>query len=68
MSAGMTKLQYSLKTLRAHWEEARIHWQDQVGQDFEDRHLRPMETQVDGALRAMDKLAEVMMKMKRDCG
>ena len=67
MNAGSTKLQYALKTLRAHWEQARGSWQDQVAQDFEDRQLKPMEYQVDSAMRGMDKLSEVMMKMKRDC-
>ncbi len=67
MSTGMSALQYALKTLRAHWDEAKLSWQDQVSRDFEERHLGPMETQVEAAMRGMGKLAEVMVKVRRDC-
>jgi hypothetical protein len=67
MSVGSTKLQYALKNLRKHWEEARESWSDQVGQDFDDKHLRPMETQVAAAMRGMDRLGEVMGKMRKEC-
>jgi hypothetical protein len=67
MSVGSTKLQYSLKNLRKHWEEAQEGWADQVRQDFDDRHLKPMETQVSATMRSMDKLAEVMAKMRQEC-
>ncbi len=67
MSAGSTSLQYALKNLRQHWEEAKESWQDQVRHDFERNHLQPMESQVAGAVRAMDRLAEVTAKMRREC-
>ena len=67
MNIGSTKLQYALKNLRKHWEEARESWSDQVGQDFDDKHLRPLETQVSATMRGMDKLSEVITKMKQEC-
>jgi hypothetical protein len=67
MGAGSTKLQYALKTLRQRWEEAKEGWSDQVRDEFDDKHLKPMETQVAATMRGMDHIAEVMTKMKQEC-
>jgi hypothetical protein len=67
MSEGATKLQYALKNLRARWEDTQDGWSDQVRQTFEDKHLRPLETQVTATIRGMEKLSEVMMKVRQDC-
>lgn len=67
MSAGSTKLQYALKTLKAHWEETKDGWADEVRQNFEDKHLIPMESQVAATMRGMDKLGEIMARVRQDC-
>ena len=67
MSAGSTKLQYALKNLRLRWEETQEMWNDAVRVEFETRHLHPMETQVGATVRAMDKIYEIMQKMKQEC-
>jgi len=67
MSEGSTKLQYALKSLRARWEETKEGWSDQVRDDFERKHLSPMETQVSATIRGMDKLGEIIAKVRRDC-
>ncbi|HEV3167004.1 MAG TPA: hypothetical protein VGZ22_23545 [Isosphaeraceae bacterium] len=66
MSAGANKLQYALKTLKTHWEETKEGWTDQVRDNFEEKHLRPMETQVSATVRGMDQLAEVIAKVKQE--
>jgi hypothetical protein len=65
---GSTKLTYAIKNLRKHWENAKVHWQDQTAKEFEATHLFPLETRVNAVIRGMDKLAEVTAKVKRDCG
>jgi hypothetical protein len=67
MAVGSTKLQYALKNLRKHWEEAQEGWSDQVREDFDDKHMKPMESQVSAAMRSMDRLGEVLAKMRKDC-
>jgi hypothetical protein len=67
MSAGSTKLQYALKNLRLRWEETQEMWSDAVRVDFETRHLHPVETQVSATVRAMEKIDEIMLKMKQEC-
>ena len=67
MSAGSARLKYALKALREHWDVAREHWDDKVALDFEKNHLAPLEQQVDHALRGMDKLSEVLAKVRHEC-
>jgi hypothetical protein len=66
MSAGTARLKHALKTLREHWDITRERWADAVAQDFEKNHLDPLEHQVDHALRGMDKLTEVLTKIRQD--
>jgi hypothetical protein len=67
MSAGSTKLQYALQNLRLRWEEAQQMWNDMVRVEFDNKHIKPMETQVSSTVRAMDKIAEITAKMKQEC-
>jgi hypothetical protein len=68
MAAGTAKLEHALKTLRVHWDATKDDWNDQVRQDFEEKHLAPMETRVQAAIRGMDQLAMVLSQMIRDVG
>lgn len=67
MSAGSARLKHALKNLREHWETTRTLWDDSVARDFEKNHLTPLDQQVDNALRGMDKLSEVLAKVRQDC-
>lgn len=67
MSAGANRLTYTWKTLRAAWDEVAATWKDQVARDFEAQYLAPLEDRVHATARAMDKLAEVLERAKREC-
>jgi hypothetical protein len=68
VSAGTAKLEHAIKTLRVHWDATKDDWNDQVRQNFEEKHLAPMETRVQAASRGMDQLALVLAQMIRDVG
>ncbi len=68
MSAGSSTLNHAIKTLRMKWEQAKETWDDGVRRDFEAKHIVPLESQVNATLRGMDRLDEVLAKMRRDCG
>jgi hypothetical protein len=61
------ELSAALKTLRLLWEETRAGWSDAVSRDFEANQWETLETRVVAALRAMDRLAPVLMQAKREC-
>jgi len=67
MSAGSSRLNYALKTLRERWQDTRESWADQVARDFEKNHLLPLESESNTAIKGMEKLNEILGKLKQDC-
>jgi hypothetical protein len=67
LNVSSSKLKDALKELRARWEETRAHWKDDVAQDYDDHHWRPLEMQTEVALRAIDRLSEELAKARQDC-
>jgi hypothetical protein len=67
MSTGSARLSHALKALRERWEETKGYWSDQQARDFERNHLLPLEAQTNAAARGMEKLAEVLSRLRHDC-
>lgn len=67
LTTSAMELNAALKTLRLLWEETRAGWSDAVSRDFEANYWEPLELRVVAALRAMDRLAPVLMHAKREC-
>jgi len=67
MSAGSARLSYTLKTLRERWDVAKEQWTDQVASDFEKNHLDPLDHQTGAAIRAMEKMSDLLSKIRHDC-
>jgi len=67
MSAGSARLKHAQKTLRENWDITKESWHDGVARDFEKNHLIPLDQQVSTALHGMDKISEVLYKVRHDC-
>lgn len=67
MSSGPARLKHSMKTLNEHWDITKESWADSVARDFEKNHLIPLELQVNTTLRGMDKLGEILIKVRQEC-
>lgn len=67
MGAGSARLNFALKMLRERWADTKGSWADQVARDFEKNHLNPLDSLSGDAIRGMDKLSEVLHKVKHDC-
>jgi hypothetical protein len=67
MSAQSSRLQHALKDLREKWDITRESWDDQVARDYQKNHLDPLEHLVKHTLVGMDKLSEVLGKIRRQC-
>ncbi len=67
LNVGSSKLNDSLKELRARWEDTRAQWQDEVARDFEEHHWRPLESQVQATLQGIDQLAQVLTQARQEC-
>lgn len=67
MSAHSGRLQHAIKNLREHWDRTRESWDDQTARDFEKNHIMPVEQLSRSAMVGMDKLSEVLQKLKKAC-
>jgi hypothetical protein len=65
--AGGTHLKQTIRVLRDHWLVTEATWSDSVRQRFEERYLAPLDPAIDAALNGMQKMAEVLDQVRRDC-
>jgi hypothetical protein len=65
--AGSSRLKHAIRTLQDRWRETEPTWKDSVRQKFEDRYIQPLDPAVAAALIGMQKLAEVLERVRRDC-
>ena len=49
------------------WEETRIVWNDSVLAEFAKDHLEPIEPAVLTTLGAIDRLAQVLIRLRQEC-
>lgn len=64
---GWTELSAALKDLKKKWEEVKQGWDDAVSLDFEERTWTALEAETAAALRAMDRLAPILQRARREC-
>lgn len=64
--AGAGRLKHAVRALQEHWRAVEPTWHDAVRRRFEERHLAALDPAVDAALVGMQKLGEVLDKVRRD--
>ena len=67
VSTGMIKLRTAIKALGHRWDETGEQWDDTVRSEFEENYLEEAHARVEGVLREMERLAEVLAKARRQC-
>jgi hypothetical protein len=65
--AGSTRLSQTVRSIRDQWLITEATWSDSARQRFEDRYLAPLDPAVDSAINGLQKLAEVLDQVRRDC-
>lgn len=64
---GSNQLKQSIRALRDQWLVTEETWSDSVRKRFEDRYLAPLDPAVDAAVLGIQKLADVLDQIRRDC-
>jgi len=67
LSTGLGKLMKAAKRLKEQWELTKPHWRDQNAADFEQTHLQPLIPQLTLTTAAVNRLAEILTEVERDC-
>ena len=50
------------------WEKANVDWDDQVSREFKATYTDQLEPKVKVTMDAMEQVAELLTRLKRDCG
>ena len=68
LDVGRYRLYSAAKVVQQHWDEARMHWSDVVRQEFAKEFFDPIEPCVQRTLTGIDRLAQVLNRLKQECG
>jgi uncharacterized protein YeaO (DUF488 family) len=67
LSGNKNRLVAITKELSKRWEETKNHWRDAKSQEFERRYMSELFANVDKTINVMDKLNELLTKVRKDC-
>jgi hypothetical protein len=68
IGVGRAKLLGASKDLMLRWEKAKLHWSDDKARELQEEFLEPLERTVKSAVSAIERVAGVVEKARRDCG
>lgn len=68
VAAAKANLLDAHRKLRAAWERARQHWDDDRARELAKEVIDPIEQRVAAAMKGIDHVAELMARVKRECG
>ncbi|MGA3284087.1 MAG: hypothetical protein ABSD57_06485 [Verrucomicrobiota bacterium] len=55
------------KGLATRWDETRNYWNDAKSREFEQRYLTELFANVDKTVTVLEKLDEILAKVRKDC-
>ena len=61
------KITRTMQDLMSLWASTQVHWNDSNSQAFEGKYLKPLEMDVRVAAAAMDEMAVLLVKIRREC-
>lgn len=67
LTAVRPRLEQLTRDLLRAWDETRQGWRDDKAQEFETKYLSELVLRVNKATAAIDKLDELLAKVKSDC-
>ena len=67
LSGSKNRLVALSKELSKRWEDTKNYWRDAKCQEFEQRYMTELFANVDKTITVMDKLNEVLIKVRKDC-
>ena len=67
LSGSKNRLIAITKELSNRWEDTKNHWRDAKSQEFEQRYMTELFANVDKTVTVMEKLNEILTKVRNDC-
>jgi formate-dependent phosphoribosylglycinamide formyltransferase (GAR transformylase) len=67
LSGSKNRLVAITKELSNRWDETKNYWRDAKAQEFEQRYMLELFANVDKTITVMEKLNELVTKVRNDC-
>ena len=67
LSGNKSRLAGLTRELQLQWTETKNHWHDAKSEEFERRFMRELSAHVDRAVTVLEKLEELLKKVRDDC-
>ena len=67
LNASKARLVAITKELSNRWDETKNYWRDAKSQEFEQRYMTELFANVDRTVTVMEKLHELLTKVRNDC-
>jgi hypothetical protein len=66
-AGSKSKLLAATKELSLKWQDTKNYWRDEKSMEFERKYLSELFTNVDKTVTVMEKLDELLTKIRKDC-
>ncbi|HEY1662205.1 MAG TPA: hypothetical protein VGI03_07285 [Verrucomicrobiae bacterium] len=66
-TGSKSKLLAATKELSLKWQDTKTYWRDEKATEFERQYLMELFTNIDKAVAVMEKLDELLTKIRKDC-
>ena len=67
LSGNKSRLMGATQELLLRWTETRNYWRDAKSQEFDQKYMQELRARVDKAVTIIEKLDEVLKKVRSDC-
>ena len=67
LSGNRSRLVAITKELSLKWDETKNYWKDDKSREFEQRYLQELLAHSDRAVTVIEKLDEILNRIRRDC-
>ena len=67
LSGSKSRLSAVTKDLWMEWEQARNHWQDAKAREFHNKYMQDLFISVEKTITVIEKLDELLKKVRKDC-
>ena len=67
LNTARSRLRRAHADLRVHWDTVHAGWNDTMSAKFEKRYLADLETRIQTAVAALERLEDVLHRMDREC-
>ena len=68
VNAARGQIYSALKDLRLLWQRTREQWDDVVAREFEEQFWDPLDGTTTAAVAALDRLEQVLLQIRQECG